>query len=129
MVQSYLDLLHRAPKVCSTDSQLLMLERYDTSFGVFNHRATVESVPGTVDRPLALVAMHPSEDPITGSLLHERLKVFIELDIAKYVNISFPDFLDQPTYLCDLQIELCNEKQRKESEAIDRGLQNMPKVN
>jgi hypothetical protein len=48
-----------------------MIEQYHRQFGIAQHEDS--------DRDLSLVAMHAAEDPVSASLLVDRIKEFAEL--------------------------------------------------
>lgn len=83
-----------APQLKSTDTALLMLDRYETTYGIYDH------VNNDPNRPLALVAMHPAEDSSTGSLLYESMEMFAELRITKHFGLSYTEYLELPTDYC-----------------------------
>jgi hypothetical protein len=106
-------LIEGAPRLKSTDAQMVLRDQYETTYGIYDH-----SGPGGED-PLALVLMHPSEDTITDGALHERMKEYVECDIHKYFGISFLEFINQPTYVLRMQLEIAQEQIRKEAPIAD----------
>lgn len=107
--------MEKAPKLCSTDAELLLREAYEITYGLFNHDDM------TVDRPLALVAMHPGENTAVGSTLYGRIEQFAELEIAKYFGISLIEFFELPTDVVNKIMETSAGRQaveRKVSENV-----------
>lgn len=84
----------------STSAQIILRERYEDAFGVYNHKGQ----EGT--HPLALVMHNWSEDNVTGGRLRERMEAFAENGVAKHFNISFHEFIQQPTYVCDMMLDV-----------------------
>ena len=80
--------LRVAPKLCSTDTQLLLADKYETTYGICNHNIVDD------DRPLKLIAMHTSEDSSTGSMLYTKLEQFANHNVPKHFGLSLKDFLD-----------------------------------
>lgn len=113
------DLIEYAPKLASVDAQLMLLERYETTYQIFDH----QDVGG--NHPFALILMHWNQDVITEGSLHGRMRRFVDTDIAKYFNISFTEFIDQPSYVCDLMIKVAAEKIRKEAPAVAKALKEL----
>ena len=82
-------LLKTSPKLCSTDSKLVLLELYEKTFGIYNHDME------DPERPMANVAMHWAENVSDGSLLDE--------------------ILDLPSDMCMKILELSTQKQAEEN--------------
>lgn len=88
-----------------------MFDLYETNFGIFNHldkRATTR-------RPIASVAMHPSEDFTDESRLRACLRDFIRLQVGKHMNMSFTEFVELPSDIVYLVLEECKSVQSKEN--------------
>lgn len=85
-------------RISSTDLQIVLRERYEQAHGIYDHKSSED--------PLALVLMHWSEDPISSSTLRDRFKAFLESRVGDRLKISFPEFLDMPTFMCDYFLEL-----------------------
>jgi len=106
-------LISASPVLCPTDVTLLLRERYETMFGIFNHSAA------GIDRPLGLVAMHSAENVCIGSTLDERIKQFADLEVGKHFNISLKDMLDLPTDIVNVMLEVSNNRQNVTIKAAD----------
>jgi hypothetical protein len=100
--------MDNAPKLCSTDTTLLLSEAYDNTYGIFNHDDV------SVLRPLALVAMHPSENASVGSTLYERIEQFADLGVTKHFGLSLAEFLEFPTDVVNKIFEVCARRQQVE---------------
>lgn len=85
-------------RLSSTDLQIVLRERYEQSHGIYDHKSSQD--------PLALVLMHWSEDTVTSSTLRDRLEAFLASRVGDRLKISFPQFLDMPTYMCDMILEV-----------------------
>lgn len=98
-------------RLASTDVQILMRENYEQAYGIYNHK-------GTTNDHFALVRHHASEDAISFSRMRERLEAFVVNKIGTALNMSFNEFLDQPSYLCDFQIEVISSIKPEGEEAL-----------
>lgn len=98
-----------APRLKSSDAQLLLRDSYETTFGIYNHEVDDPA------RPMALMAMHPAEDSSTGSLLYERIEQFGEKQVPKWYGLSLKDFLSLPTDICIKILQECEKLRNKES--------------
>lgn len=85
-------LLKSVPNIASTDAQLLMMEQYETLFGICDH--TIERV----DHPFAVVEMHPAEDNFEYSLLRERMEQFAFHRVNEAFGLSWLEYLQLPCY-------------------------------
>lgn len=98
-----------APVLCSTDTRLLLTDRYETTYGICNHDQADPT------RPLLLIAMHPAEDTCTGSVLYERLEQFADLCITKHFGLSLTEFLELPTDVCSEIMRIAAKRQKLEN--------------
>ena len=89
-----------APKLKAVAAQILLLDRYETIYGIYNHDHEDPA------RPWALVAMHEAEDVVSGSQLHERMEQFVEKEVHKWFGISWLEFIEQPTDACIKMLEI-----------------------
>lgn len=108
-------LLKQAPKVVASDAQLLMIEHYHKEFGIADYSDATMQL-----HPLNHVAMHPAEDPITGSFLVETLKRFAHLKVGDIFNISLESFLNLPHDLCELLFEIAEPMQKETADKTDK---------
>jgi hypothetical protein len=106
--------LLRAPALRASDVMLMLRERYETTYGIFNH-----DMPLAEPRPLAVVAMHPKEDVLVGSLLYERLDQFIDKDVFKYTGLAWDRFLELPHYQCERILELCHKRKEDHRKSMN----------
>ena len=105
-------LIEKAPRLVSTDAQLVLREQYETAFGIYNH----DHPQG--QHPLALVMMNWCEDTVTGGGLHERMEQYMNLGILKYFGIPFDQWIEQPTYVIELQLDSAKRRIEKEAPAL-----------
>lgn len=87
----------------------MLLEQYETVFGIYNHQAVDPS------RPMASVAMHPAENTSEGGLLDERLQQFVDKKVSHYFGLSLKEFLDYPPDMCMKILEICAHKQKEDN--------------
>jgi hypothetical protein len=92
----------------STDAQIVLREQYETVYGIFNHDDPAAS-------PLAAVSMRSVEDASTGSLLDERMEAFVENRVGYHFNLSWTEFINQPTDMVLKQLEIALKKTRSET--------------
>lgn len=95
----------------STDLQILLRERYERAHGIYDHQDANDH--------FALVRHHWSEDTIIASRLRERMAAFVEKQVGRHFNISFPEFLEQPSYVCDMQLEVLADMPQQNKEIED----------
>lgn len=93
--------------------------RYETSYGIFNH-----DIDMSPESAMAIVAMHPAEDPIIGSRLRERLERFVDYQVNTKLGLSWAEFVQQPTWLCDEQFRVC----KLEADRLAQAAAAIPKV-
>lgn len=98
-IEEHIEDVTKVPRrLTSIETQIVLRERYETAHGIYNHQ-------GANDH-FALVRHHWCEDTIVASRLRERMEAFKTLRVGKYFDISFKEFLEQPTYMCDLMLEV-----------------------
>lgn len=102
-------------RLLSTDLQILLRGRYEQSHGIFDHAAAEED-------HFALVRHNWSEDTITASRLRERMESYLDATIHKHFGLSFTEFIDQPTYVCDLMIEVISVRGPRQDEELKKAL-------
>jgi len=112
------DLIDQSPRLKSTDAQIVLRDRYETYFGVYNHSAQPA-------HPFGLISMNWTEDNVTGGPLSERMHQFVDYRIGEYFKVSFDEFIDRPTWQCDLMIKTASEFMRREKPIIDKALDQM----
>lgn len=115
-LQRYID---TSPRLCSTDVQLLMRDLYETTYKIFDHAHP------HADHPLSLVLMHWNEDSITQGPLHERMNQYIDADIHKYFHFNFQEWIEQSSWMCNLQLEIARNRIKKEAPVIQAALDQM----
>lgn len=98
----------------SSTAQILLRDSYETSCGIYDHKSSEG------DHPLALVRMNWSEDTITNGRLHERMRKFALLGIGDIFKISFKEFVDSPTYVCELYTSVAEEEAIRKNAAITK---------
>lgn len=101
-----------APKLSVFDSQMVFREKYDTTFGIYNHD------DGDPERELAAVEMHWPESTLIGSKLYERMKEYDEAGIYEYFKLTLTDFLAQSPHVVDFQIKYAVKKKTAEAERM-----------
>ena len=124
-IDMVLGALKTAPPLVSTDTQLLLMEQYEKTYKICDH-----DMYG-LTRPLALIAMHPSEDTSTNSALHDMIDKFADLNVYKYFGLSFDKFLELPSETVNKVLEVCAKRNKVEGAITNdmlRNLENSGKV-
>lgn len=96
-------MLKLVKKSNSVDGQLIMTAFYEHEYGIFPH---LQKNP---NRPLATVALHPSEEIIDDSLLEEAIRSYTKRGIKELYNLSVTEFLDLPVHVVNLLIKIADE--------------------
>jgi hypothetical protein len=128
--QEVASLISSSARFTSTDAQLILRDRYETLFGIFNHSALEEYCKTNPEfaSELALVLQHWSEDTITDGPMHERMTQFVDYGIHKYFGLSFNEFIDQPTYRVQLMLEVAEKRVKAEAEIANTALRGLDGV-
>ncbi len=106
----------------STDVQILLREAYEQAFGIYDHR-------NATNDHFALVRQHWSEDAIGSSRLRERIEAFLDNKVGQQLHMSFNEFISQPTYLCDLQLEILSSRVPAQEDDIKKMIEEFTKNN
>lgn len=107
-------MLDTVPKLSQFEAQCLMMDTYETVMGIFNHAPG----PHKHARPLAAIALHPSESHLGIRGVNTLIEIFINKDIHKY-GITLSEFLDLPHEQITKLIDVVDRKASRESEQID----------
>jgi hypothetical protein len=100
-------------RLVSTDAKIITRKLYEDAYGIG------ENSDVSADHPFFPILMHASEETASSSGLRERMEKFMELEIGKHFNLSFSEFLDQPTYDCELMFEVAQSKIEKMKPILD----------
>lgn len=104
--------LARAVGESITDGRVLrqlMIENYDTFYGIFNHLAPdVER-----KRPLALVALHEKETIGRNLRIHSLKDRFIRMKVTVHSGMSWPEFIQLPRAEVEDWLDRCFEAQQQ----------------
>jgi hypothetical protein len=104
-------LLKSVPRICSTDAQLLMLEQYETLFGIYDHGKN------DLNHPFAAVELHTAEDNLTYSLLYERMEQFVYHRVHEATGETWSSFLRLPCYEATEMMRIAAIRREKEERA------------
>lgn len=97
----------------ATDTRLLLLHRYETDYGIYNHDTS-----NFEENPLALIRMHPKEDAYTGSRLAERLRQYHERHVYDVTHMSFDKFLELPRHMVTDILEYADRQLRDKTKVM-----------
>lgn len=112
------ELLEKSPLLSSSKAQLLTIEKYHEDFGIADYSTDEANA-----RPLMHVAMHPAEDPITGSSFYETCKRFSDLDLGAVWHMSLNEFLELPHDTCDMLFEITAIRRENEIKAAKKSME------
>jgi len=115
------ELMRVSPSLVSPDVALLMRDRYETTYGIYNHDAPMAG------RELALVGMHPKEDVTTTSLLRERIREFGKREVFKHTGVSLTEFMEFPPDVCQMIFETAAEMAKDTGKMAQEVLDEMGK--
>ena len=107
-------LIAKAQKMPAMDVRLLMLHRYETDWGIFNHDLADDEVD-----PLALIRMHPKEDAYTGSHLAERIRQYHERHVWDITREPLSAFLKYPRHMVMDILEYADQELRKRTKVME----------
>lgn len=107
------ELISTAPKMCVTDTRLLLLHRYETDFGIYNH-----DLSDFENNPLALIRMHSREDSYTGSHLAERIRQYHERQVWEVIHEPLSVFLSYPRHMVLDILELADKVLRDKTATL-----------
>jgi hypothetical protein len=114
-------LLKFVPNICSTDAQLLMLEQYETLFGIYDH------TKNDPDHPFAVLELHPAEDNYTHGLLRERMVQFAFHKVNEAFSLSWFEFLQLPCYDAAEIMEIASLKRARDEKTAENLVNQLPK--
>lgn len=111
------DIANVPRRLKSIETQIVLRERYETAYGIYQHTDANDH--------FALVRHHWCEDTIVASRLRERMEAFVTNRVGKHFDVSFKEFLEQPSYVCDLMLEVLKDMppQNKELEDLLKEMQ------
>lgn len=79
----------------SYDLKLVLMELYETQFQIYNHDDPA------LQTPLALVTLHPSENPSEYGLLYRYIEQYKTLGIKEEFGLSLMEFFRLPMDVAD----------------------------
>lgn len=120
------ELVNSAPKLTATDTDQALYALYETNHGIFNHI----NGPNKDSQPLAMVAMHESENNTSDTTLYEQIELYLKLDVYKNTGLNLNDFLDLPRefiiHLYNL-LKVKNQHENTEAAKINNALGDLGK--
>lgn len=102
------------PKLDGPHAQKVMYDLYETVYGVFNHLH-----PSSRNRPLASVAMFPSEDINDSGLLELVIRRYVEKDIHSIFGLNLEEFLNLPMDIAEMLIDIANDNRATKKQTLD----------
>lgn len=88
-----------------------MNEAYDETYGIAYHNED--------SNPSSLFARKSAEDTFYNNGLYERMEEFTLRKVGTYFNISFDAFLQQPSYVCDMMIEVASQRCKEDADVAE----------
>jgi hypothetical protein len=107
------ELIATAPKMCVTDTRQLLLHRYETDFGIYNH-----DISDFEKNPLALIRMHSREDSYTGSHLAERIRQYHDRQVWDVTHDPLHVFLNYPRHMVLDILEIADKALRDKTATL-----------
>lgn len=103
--------LKEYPSKDGITNAMVMQSAYDIAFDINDHAHD--------SSPLSLIKMHPTEDVTTRSMLHSRIKRFINLDVHGATGESLTSFLQLPREYVELILDEITTKNSKAGSAMN----------
>jgi hypothetical protein len=107
-------LLKVAPVISSVETQLLMRDAYETTYGIHDHARQTDD--------MSLIRHRPAENIDLFDPTPERMKAYHAAQVLKYTGITFDRFLDMPRYVGEMYIQSCLQLLKEEVEARQKEL-------
>lgn len=104
----------------SIDAQLVLSEVYQTTYGLYDHRAN-----GNPSSPLKGACLHPKEDYITLGARHNFIRRFAICNVAKVSGMSYSEFIELTKDECDVWFEVCEHMSKAENAALNGAVNDM----
>jgi hypothetical protein len=95
------------------DARQVMLELYETHYGIYDHLAN------SAYRPMSSVAMHASEDYSADSLLEECIRTYRAKSVQQYFGLSLVEFMELPVDIVAMLLSEATDLQSKDSAQVD----------
>lgn len=106
------ELIERLPKLGLVDARMVMQDHYESRYGIFNHLENKE-------RPLASVAMLPSENYTERSRLYDAFEDYADHGYKDIWGLSITEFLGLPAYQVKLLRKITNEVIARKESVLD----------
>lgn len=103
------------------DAKMYLMAYYDSEYSIYDH------FKQTIKRPLALVAMHPAEDPTTDTLLEAKLLGYAQSGIKDVFGLNVKEFMSLPMDICDMMHKVANNEIAKKNKATSDVLKDISK--
>lgn len=104
-------------------AQLALMEAYDQEYNIFDHESRGDS------DPLAIIGMHPSEDPVTGSKLDLVLREMIGTRLPELTNTSLLDLLAMPRWFLDRLLKEARKNRTEELKVAENLMEQAESLN
>ncbi len=102
------------------ETKLALMELYETMYGIMDH-----DDPSLSERPLAIMAMHPKENPRAYSALYRRIDEYHRLKLFEGFGMPLDRFLALPTEIVQYIISLAKISTREEAQEVQAALSTM----
>lgn len=99
----------------------VLLELYETKYGICDHVNTKS--------PLALVQFQEAEHYRKNFMYYQWLKLFVQKDIGKRLNITFDQFLDRPRYEIDDIVKAIDEINKVDTQVQENIVKDLEAAN
>jgi hypothetical protein len=95
----------------------LLIELYETEFGICNHLNTTN--------PLSSVQFNDCENYIRDGIYEQYLTAYIYREVYKKLGMTFEEWIDQPRYKIESQMNVLNEYDKKKQKIQEDTLETL----
>lgn len=100
-------------KYSDAEIRIILKDMYDQKYGIFDHANK------TKERPLASVALHPSEEFINNSAIRDHIRLFAKKKIYETWGISHIELMNMPREIANHYYAIADEEMTIKSEVAD----------
>lgn len=104
----------------SISLQIVLREYYEEDHGIFDYDSAEAK-----RRPLALVALHPKENPSQYSKLYRTLDRYVHHQIYEKFGLNLHEFLNLPREIVERLFEISATKAASESREVEKTLKKL----
>ncbi len=106
----------------SRSARLVLMDRYESMFGIFDHERLGRS------KPLSVVAMHPKEDATSYSKLYRTFFRYRQHRINEKFGLDIHEFLSLPHEFVELMFKVSTEETKAQDPQLDQLKKDLDKM-